>query len=466
MSRPQRMDGYIRVSRVGAREGPGYISPSVQREQIEGWAKLRQVEIAEWHEDFDQSGGKLSRPGLDALLARIEAKQTEGVIVAKLDRLSRLGVPDALKLVERITSAGATLAALDLGIDPTTPTGELMLTLLLAMARMERRRLTESWAIARQRAVERGAMVSPTPYGYQRNENGCLEPHPVEAMHMRRAYEIAVSQDARAATNYLAENSPGRAWTVYTVRRMLKRRVYLGESQHGENLNPEAHEPLVDRSIWAAAQHEPRTYVRSSEGYPLSGIAVCGTCKSPMVAGPRSGGRRRRYRCSAAQTLHKGPRCPKASSIVAEWLEQHVVERVRPYLEQFTLRVADGDGKLALVERALIDAEAELDEFASDLTLRRALGSKYANHRALRVEHVEQARDAYQTLAREAQAREHIAGIDMTDLDDPLMFAELLRGIGVSAVVSPGRGNLPERVRILPFDDECAPGEPDGTGPE
>jgi hypothetical protein len=43
MSIPKRMDGYVRVSRVAGREGPGYISPSVQREQIEGWAKLREV---------------------------------------------------------------------------------------------------------------------------------------------------------------------------------------------------------------------------------------------------------------------------------------------------------------------------------------------------------------------------------------------------------------------------------------
>src|SRR5664279_2532428 len=143
-TKPSRMSGYIRVSRVGGRAGDSFISPAVQREQIEAWAKLRGVEIDAWYEDLDQSGGKLDRPGLTAMLERLEAGDTEGVVVAKLDRLSRLGVADALKLVERITDAGGSIAAVDLGLDPTTPFGEFGMTIMLAMARMERRRLSDS----------------------------------------------------------------------------------------------------------------------------------------------------------------------------------------------------------------------------------------------------------------------------------------------------------------------------------
>src|SRR6476660_2172296 len=55
------MDGYIRVSRRGGREGESYISPKVQREQIKGYAKLYGFTIARWHEDEDVSGGTLVR---------------------------------------------------------------------------------------------------------------------------------------------------------------------------------------------------------------------------------------------------------------------------------------------------------------------------------------------------------------------------------------------------------------------
>lgn len=88
-----RLDGYIRVSQTRGRGGDSFISPRVQRESIQRWADARGVHIAAWHEDLDQSGGKLNRPGLDAMLARIHTAQTGGLAVAHLDRLSRAGEP-------------------------------------------------------------------------------------------------------------------------------------------------------------------------------------------------------------------------------------------------------------------------------------------------------------------------------------------------------------------------------------
>ena len=159
-TKPTTMDAYVRVSRVGGREGESFISPDEQRRIIRQWADLRGVSIAAWHEDLDQSGGRLDRPGLDACMERIRSGETGGVAVAKLDRLSRAGVADALKLVDDIHAHGGQLAAVDLGIDPTTDVGELLLTLMLALARMERRRLTAGWEAAKTRAVERGAKLA------------------------------------------------------------------------------------------------------------------------------------------------------------------------------------------------------------------------------------------------------------------------------------------------------------------
>ncbi len=65
-----RLDGYIRVSRVGGREGEGYISPDVQRESIEAYASELGGSIAAWHDDQDFSGGNTERPGFQAMLDR------------------------------------------------------------------------------------------------------------------------------------------------------------------------------------------------------------------------------------------------------------------------------------------------------------------------------------------------------------------------------------------------------------
>jgi DNA invertase Pin-like site-specific DNA recombinase len=55
------------------------------------------------------------------------------VVVAKLDRLSR-SVVDAGRLLEDARKGGFNIVALDLGLDPSTPTGELVANVLAAVA--------------------------------------------------------------------------------------------------------------------------------------------------------------------------------------------------------------------------------------------------------------------------------------------------------------------------------------------
>lgn len=75
------LDGYLRVSRVGGRSGDSFISPILQRKQIARWAEAQGHEGVAWHDDLDQSGGTIRRPGFQAMLARIEAGETDGVVV-------------------------------------------------------------------------------------------------------------------------------------------------------------------------------------------------------------------------------------------------------------------------------------------------------------------------------------------------------------------------------------------------
>ena len=95
------------MSRVGGREH--LISPEEQADAIEGYAKARGIEVEMLEPELDVSGGKSSRPILDRILNAIETGQFGGVIVKDLSRLSRLSLSDALALIERIESAGATV---------------------------------------------------------------------------------------------------------------------------------------------------------------------------------------------------------------------------------------------------------------------------------------------------------------------------------------------------------------------
>ncbi|MGH2843473.1 MAG: hypothetical protein ACRDKL_07810, partial [Solirubrobacteraceae bacterium] len=74
-------------------------------------------------------------------------------------------------------TAGGSLACVEEDIDPTGPFGEFILTVLLAVGALELNNLKASWSTAKIRAVERGAQIGPTPYGYLRDEDGTLRPY-------------------------------------------------------------------------------------------------------------------------------------------------------------------------------------------------------------------------------------------------------------------------------------------------
>jgi hypothetical protein len=61
-------------SRSAVRRRDSFVSPEGQRAKITGWAKPQGVTIGAWHEDLDVSGGKITQPGLDLLLARFSPR--------------------------------------------------------------------------------------------------------------------------------------------------------------------------------------------------------------------------------------------------------------------------------------------------------------------------------------------------------------------------------------------------------
>src|SRR4051794_30906653 len=135
-------DGYIRVSRVAGRSGESFISPSEQRATIEAWAKVSKVEIVAWHEDLDQSGGTLERPGFQEALGRCRAGLTGGIVAAKLDRLTRSVVGLGTLMIDAREN-NFNVVAIDLGLDLQSPNGELVANLFGSVAQWERRRRAE-----------------------------------------------------------------------------------------------------------------------------------------------------------------------------------------------------------------------------------------------------------------------------------------------------------------------------------
>jgi DNA invertase Pin-like site-specific DNA recombinase len=100
-----------------------------------------------------------NRPALASALAHVEGKTADVLVVAKLDRLSR-SVADFAALLDKAQRGGWGLVVLDLGVDTTTPAGELVANVMAAVAQWERRaigvRTREGLAAKRAAGVRLG----------------------------------------------------------------------------------------------------------------------------------------------------------------------------------------------------------------------------------------------------------------------------------------------------------------------
>jgi DNA invertase Pin-like site-specific DNA recombinase len=114
--------------------------------------------------DEGVSGKTLERPGLMRALTRIAASEADGLVVAKLDRLTR-SVIDFAMLLEWFSVADATLAALDFDLDTSTPSGRLVATIMAGVAEWERgviaQRTREGLAAARAQGRPVGRPAVP-----------------------------------------------------------------------------------------------------------------------------------------------------------------------------------------------------------------------------------------------------------------------------------------------------------------
>lgn len=373
--------GYVRVSRVAGREGERFISPAEQRRAIKGWAKLHQRSVMEVFEDLDQSGKKRHRPGLDAAMDQVTSGQSEGVIVAKLDRFGR-SVSHLGELLDILAEHDAALFTVAEGIDTSGRAGRMIASIMSAVAEFEVHRQGESWLVARQNAVERGVFVGGTvPLGYLKGADGRLAVGP-EAPIVRETFtRRAAGQSWGRIADWIAGETSG-SWSVGAVRYLISNRTYLGEIHGGQGIvNLEGHEPLIDRATFEAANSStgiaPGSSGRASG--PLSGILRCASCRYALKVNMRSDGSRD-YKCKAGRR-ENAARCPAPVSISANAVEPWVISRF--FAEVETLKAVNVDDASGIKDALDLLAEAESERDAAlDGRLREVIDTE-AFHRVI-----------------------------------------------------------------------------------
>jgi hypothetical protein len=206
----------------------------------------------------------------------------------KIDRFSRF-TEGGLRDLRLLEGRGARLAFVTEDIDTSGPMGKLVYTMLLAFAEFFLDNIKAGWVVTKTRAVERGAHIGPTPFGYQRRDDSILEADDVLGPVVTEAFAVCERAGLHAAVEFLAENAPGRTWTAFTVRRLLTSRVYLGRVAYGELVHDSAHPALVtEEQFRATGRILAKTAGRrrgAKSDYPLSELAACARAAGILSAG-------------------------------------------------------------------------------------------------------------------------------------------------------------------------------------
>src|SRR5262249_10258295 len=118
-------------------------------------------------EDIQSGRTTKNRPGLERALKACRRHEADGIVAAKIDRLSR-SVIDFATLLEDARKHGYNIVALDLGVDLSSVQGELIANVLAAVAQWERRIIGERTKAALAVVKKRGPKPGKKPIGRPR----------------------------------------------------------------------------------------------------------------------------------------------------------------------------------------------------------------------------------------------------------------------------------------------------------
>jgi DNA invertase Pin-like site-specific DNA recombinase len=454
--------GYVRVSNERDRvdeEGAayeGYGSKEDQVQRIQALARSKGLTLVEpLIEDAGVSGSKAAeRRGLGAAVEACKRGQAGGIIVAYCDRFTRERPGETMRLMESLQKTEARLLSEYEGADSSTPSGEMMWTVFVMLARQQWLRYRANNNSRRKRSLQDGRPPQRIPFGYYREQmeenghavvtrsgdpvlTGPFLPHPVEAPAVVRAYEMRAAGASYQAIQDEIERMSGRRLSRSTLHGgsrptcpehcphhdsaqcpdhprqlvgLLRNRTYLGELRSGEfewDGDQPPHEPLVDEALWQRAQIVGKAPVHNGsiagQGF-LVGLVRCHGCGGRMsVVG--AGKRDKRYCSYACRGDRAGTKCDATASVTVYKLDALVEQEIL-----LRLRASDHEPLLRRVEILATQraaAEAELDALlAYPPTTVAAMGhEKYTTMLTTAREGVESA------WSRQAEAEQAVASL-------------------------------------------------------
>lgn len=154
-----------------------------------------------------------SQPELETALAMLADGHATALFAAKIDRLSRKGAGDVLRIADQADRHGWRLVVSDVSLDTGTTVGRLVLTILAGVAEMESRRRSERMREYHAARRARGEQAGRT-YG-RTNTTSTATAERILTLHQSGESYAAIARTLEA------ESADGRRWHAQTVRRTV-----------------------------------------------------------------------------------------------------------------------------------------------------------------------------------------------------------------------------------------------------
>ena len=190
------------------------VSLEAQAQKIRAVAVVHDADLLDVIVDGGESAKSLQRPGMERLLAMVEARQVQAVIVAKLDRLTR-SVKDLCELLERFERRNVALISVAESLDTSSAAGRLVINIMTAVSQWEREAIGERTRDAMRHKRSNGERVGNIAYGSRLAADGeHVEPDPGEQAVLAEIRQQRQGQAALLAERRLGPVGQGQGETI------------------------------------------------------------------------------------------------------------------------------------------------------------------------------------------------------------------------------------------------------------
>ncbi len=343
MTAKKRAAAYIRVSSED--QGDGW-SLDGQEKQIREYAERQGYEIVQVYQD-ETSGSKDKWPGFERMLMDAHASLFEAIIVLHTSRFFRnVALARRYKDLFRNTLNIEVVFVNQPVGDPSDPSSFMLEGINELFDEYYLYQLRFWTTLGKQTRAQKGLYNGTLPFGYQVDEDGVPEPHPVNAdgvVTAFTAYSTGRYSDVQIADllnrdGYRTTGNWGeRPFTKDTITPLLQNVFYLGYVKYKGEVLPGLHPPLIEQELFdkcqevrAGRRRQSRSMGQTRKVYVLSGIVRCHRCGLTLRAYATQSKGQHRYMRHTAEW--RGVECEVPTiSLRADFLEDlwgEIVSRI------------------------------------------------------------------------------------------------------------------------------------------